>query len=208
VRLSALSRSHGSADKQRLASRREADSHSDDGTSSSALADLDEAAWQRICFYASPISDTGTEQRRHSDALLNSLVLPAIEALDPAMEVIRADNLASSPITGAVYEHVFRSGLVIADLSYHNPSVLYELGVRHTSGRPCVLISRTEDEIPANLRDVRIVLVNTSELGVFLSERDTYRADLTRHARWALLSTGQDASPLQRLFPAYRDYIR
>jgi hypothetical protein len=172
-----------------------------------AELELSEAAWRHTCFYSSPIGEPGTEQRKHSDVLLDSLVRPAIEALDSKMGVIRADRLPSSPITADVIKHVFRSRLLIADLSFHNPNVLHEVGLRHASGKPCVLVSRTADEIPTNLKDVRVVLVDTSEIWGFLSEVETRRAEITAYARWALSSEGQDSSPVQKLFPDYRQHF-
>jgi hypothetical protein len=173
-----------------------------------AVSDLSEATWERSCFYASPIGEPESEERKHSDLLLESLVRPAVEALDQKMGVIRSDRLSSSPITASVIEHVFRSGLMIADLSFHNPSVLYEVGLRHASGKPCVLISRTEDQIPANLRDVRLVKVNTSELWEFWSNIEIRRTEIVDFSHWALSSEGQDSNPVQRLFPDYRQYFR
>jgi hypothetical protein len=173
-----------------------------------ALGDLTQVAWNRTCFYSSPIGEEHSEERKHSDVLMDSLVRPAIEALDPKMRVVRSDRLSSSPITASVFEHVFRSRLVIGDLSYHNPSVLYEVGLRHASGQPCVLISRTGDRIPANLQDVRVVLVNTSELWGFMSDIEIRRQEVTDYARWALSSAGQDASPVRKLFPDYRKHFR
>jgi hypothetical protein len=175
---------------------------------SAALGDLGQATWDRTCFYSSPIGEANSEERQHSDGLMDALVQPSVEALDPKMGVIRSDRLSSSPITASVFEHVFRSGLVIADLSFHNPSVLYEVGLRHASGRPCVLISRTNDRIPANLQDVRIVRIDTSGLWGFMSDIDARRAELTEHARWALSSEGLDSSPVQKLFPEYRRHLQ
>jgi len=177
-------------------------------TSRTAISDLSEATWERSCFYASPIGEPESEQRKHSDLLLESLIEPAVKALDPKMGVTRSDQLSSSPITARVIEHVFRSGLMIADLSFHNPSVLYEVGLRHTAGGPCVLISRTADQIPSNLRDVRLVKVDTAELWAFWSNLESCRAEIVNHARWALSSEGRDSSPVQQLFPGYHKYIR
>lgn len=167
-----------------------------------------ETDWPRTCFYSSPIDEAGSEERKHADGMLNSLVKPAIEALDPTMNVIRSDQLPSSLITEDIFKHVFQARLLIADLSFHNANVLHEVGLRHASGKPCVLISRVEDEIPANLRDVRIVLVNTSGFWGYTSEIETRRRELTGYARWALSSEGQDSSPLQKLFPQYRDHMK
>jgi hypothetical protein len=163
--------------------------------------------WNRTCFYSSPIREPETEQRRHSDAFLQLLVEPALEALDPPMQAIRADGLPSSPITAEVYKHVVCSRLMIADLSYHNPNVLEEIGVRIAISKPLVLISREQDPIPSNLRDERVVLVNTSEFWRFPAEIEERQKEITEFSRWALSPHGRDASPLRRLFPSYRDYL-
>ena len=44
--------------------------------------------------------------------------------------------------TGQVVEHLLQSGLVIADLSFHNPNVFYELALRHAAGKPTVHVIR------------------------------------------------------------------
>ena len=164
--------------------------------------------WDKTCFYSSPIRKPGTDVRQHADAFLNALVEPAIEQLDGSMRVVRADHLSSSPVTGSVFEHVVRSGLLIADLSYHNASVLHEVGLRHGSGKPCVLISRLEDEIPANLREVRTVLVKTETFWDFYAEFEVKRREIAEYARWALSADAAASNPVQRLFPDYRKYFR
>ncbi len=166
-----------------------------------------DAAWN-VCFYSSPIDDPGTDVRQHADAFLNALVEPAVDQLEGTMEVVRADRLPSSPVTGSVFEHVVRSRLLIADLSYHNPNVLHEVGIRHAFGKPCVLISRSEDKIPANLREVRTVLVKTEKFSDFNLELETRRREITEYARWALSADGETSNPVQRLFPEYRKYFR
>jgi hypothetical protein len=173
----------------------------------SAGADLNEAAWRHTCFYSSPIGEVGSEQRKHSDGLLKTLVRPAIAVLDPKMGVNRADRLPSSPITADIFKHVFRSRLLIADLSFHRPNVLHEVGLRHATGKPCVLISRKEDPIPSNLKDVRVVVIDTSHVWDFILDIEARRAELTAHARWALSTEGQDSSPVHKLFPDYRKHI-
>lgn len=167
-----------------------------------------ERTWNQTCFYSSPIGSPGTDVRQHADAFLNALVEPAVEQLDSSMRVVRADHLPSSPVTGSVFEHVVRSGLLIADLSHHNASVLHEVGLRHASGRPCVLISRVEDEIPANLREVRTVLVKTATFWEFNAELEVKQREIADYARWALSADAEASNPIQRLFPDYRKYFR
>jgi hypothetical protein len=86
------------------------------------------ATFETTCFYITPIGDEGSEARKHSDLFLGSLVEPALSTL--ALKVVRADNIAEPGIiTRQVIEHLLRSRLVIADLSFHNPNVFYELAL-------------------------------------------------------------------------------
>ena len=163
--------------------------------------------WDETCFYSAPIDRKGTEKRQHSDAFLRSIVRPAVRKLATPLEVVRADSLPSSPITGDVVEHVYRSRLLIADLSFHNPNVILEVGLRMAIGRPFVLLSRTEDEIPSNLKEQRILRIDTSGKWSFMEGQATCRDELVRYATWALSKVGQASSPIQKLFPDYRRYL-
>lgn len=171
------------------------------------VSNLHEATWQRTCFFSAPIGEPGTKQRRHSDVFLDSLVRPAIEMLDPAMGVIRADQLPSSLVTASVFECVLKSHLVIADLSFHNANVLHEVGMRHLSGKPFVLISRTDEDIPANLKEIRVVRINTSEVFEFTQEIEDRRSEIASYARWALSPAAKSANPAERFLPDYRDHL-
>lgn len=46
---------------------------------SSALMTVEQGKFETICFYITPIGDTGSEERKHSDLFLGSIVEPAIE---------------------------------------------------------------------------------------------------------------------------------
>jgi len=150
------------------------------------VAELRNAHWQSVCFYSSPIGPAGSDRRAHADMLQESLVKPAIAAVDPRMTVVRSDELPSSSITASVVEHVVNSRLLIADLSFHNPNVFYEVGMRHGHKRPIVLISRDKDPIPANISDRRVIKVNVDATPAFVSEMTSRQEQIADHARWAL----------------------
>lgn len=92
--------------------------------------------WDRICFYISPIGEEGMEHRQHADLFLGSIVEPSLEEF--GLSVVRADKIGKPGMTTAqIIEHILRSKLVIADLSYHNPNVFYELCLRHVCRTHC-----------------------------------------------------------------------
>lgn len=106
----------------------------------SAVTGLGEATWRRTCFHASPIGIPGSKHRRHADGMRDDLIRPAVALVDDRFKVVRGDELSSSSITNDVFAHVENSGLMVADLSFHNANVLYEVGRRHKTEKPCVLI--------------------------------------------------------------------
>jgi hypothetical protein len=166
--------------------------------------------WNHTCFYITPIGADDSDARRHADVFLASIVEPAIESLGRDFTVVRADHIdRPGIITAQVIEHVFRSGLVVADLSFHNPNVFYELALRHASGRPTVLISRAVDPLPFDVSDFRTVQLDTTDIWSFVPQMETWRAEITRQARRALDDPdGGAGNPLATFFPSYREHLR
>ena len=99
---------------------------------------------------------------------------PAIKAagLDP----YRADDLyRSSPIIDDIWRFIKAAKIVLADLSYRNPNVFYELGLAHAIATPAILISESMDFVPFDLRPLRVLIYdkNKSDWGEELKQRIT-----------------------------------
>ena len=79
----------------------------------------------------------------------------------------RADNFYSkNDIITEIWSAIYFSRLVIADCSDRNPNVFYELGIAHTLGKPAILITRKLDDVPFDLRQLRVILYEGSEAGL------------------------------------------
>jgi hypothetical protein len=99
-----------------------------------------------VCFVISPIGEPDSEERKHADLILSSFIVPALEEL--RLTAVRADGISKPGlITGQVMDHVSRARLVIADLSFGNPNVYYELALRHATRKPVVQLIRTADKL-------------------------------------------------------------
>ncbi len=82
---------------------------------------------------------------------------PALE--EAGFEVARADDLFNPrPIILDIQKSIVDAHLILCDMSGKNPNVFYELGLAHAIGKPVILVSRKEDDIPFDLRHVRIIL--------------------------------------------------
>ena len=162
------------------------------GTAASAHGDF-----EHVCFYVTPIGEEDSVERKHADVFLGHLVEPAIDALGLGLRVVRADQIDDPGlITAQVIQHLLRARLVIADLSFHNPNVFYELAIRHATGKPTVLICRAEDVLPFDISDVRTVRVDMADIHSFVTQMETWRAELTNMARRALDDPAASANPL------------
>ena len=96
---------------------------------------------------------------------------------DLNVNCIRSDEIAIGHITKEIFKEIFYADVVIADLTYSNPNVYYELAVSHCIGRKTILISQ-DAEIPFDLgqefvikysNDINGSLVLTKQIKRFLS---------------------------------------
>ena len=109
----------------------------------------------KVCFIISPLGPPDTEIRMHSDFMLE-LVTPVLEKFD--YQVVRADKISSvTVITTDIIQLLVDADLVIADITGRNPNVLYELGVRHSTGKPFIQVAREGESLPFDIAGIRTI---------------------------------------------------
>jgi hypothetical protein len=87
---------------------------------------------------------------------------PAIE--DAGLDPHRADDLfRPSTIVHDIWDYTKRARLLVGDLTGKNPNVFYELGLAHALAKPAVLIAESIDDIPFDLRALRILIYDKNE---------------------------------------------
>ena len=104
---------------------------------------------RRTCFVIMPFGEW-------FDDYYSAIFVPAIEAagLDPR----RADDLyRPSAIVGDIWELTKAATIILTDLSNKNPNVFYELGLAHASAKPAILVTASMEDIPFDLRALRII---------------------------------------------------
>lgn len=168
-----------------------------------ALNQPSKSQFDNICFYITPIGDEQSEERSHADLFLGSLVEPALESF--GLEVVRADHIQTpGTITRQILEYLLHAKLVIADLSYHNPNVFYELAIRHATRLPTVQIIRANDRIPFDLHQIRTIRIDTANIYTLVPRLDTYRAQITSQVRLALEEPDSTDNPIAAFYPTFR----
>jgi hypothetical protein len=99
-------------------------------------ADGDDAP---VCFVIMPFTER--EERHESgffEEVLEQLLTPA--AQQAGFKVRTARKMGSDVIQATIVRELMEAQLVLADLTEHNPNVLFELGVRVKEDKPVVLV--------------------------------------------------------------------
>ena len=162
----------------------------------------DHAQFETTCFYITPIGEDGSDQRKHADLFLGSIVEPAIEHL--GLKLVRADIIDKpGTITKQIIEYIIKARLVIADLSFHNPNVFYELALRHAVRKPVVQIIRASDRIPFDLNQIRTIKIDTSDIYTLVPKIETYRSEISNQVRRALEDPESVDNPITTFYPEF-----
>ena len=137
------------------------------------------------------------------DAVYEQAINPA--AADAHVEVIRADEERGGGIIHKpMYERLLLAEIVIADLTFANANVFYELGIRHAARpRATILIFAAIGTLPFDVAPIRSLSYKVEDDGQFTAESATrLRTVLTERLRLAKASQDKD-SPLFELLPEY-----
>jgi hypothetical protein len=169
-----------------------------DGTS--VITDLKGVEFDKLCFVISTIKEDGTEQRKHADMIFSQYVERALEGTN--LLAIRADKIGEpGMISKQIIEYILKSKLVVADLSFHNPNVFYELALRHVTGKPTVHLTRTQDKPPFDVGNFRAIIVDTTSVETAVMQLDTVRAEIGAAIRKSLANGESRDNPILTYSP-------
>lgn len=103
---------------------------------------------------------------------------PVYEAMKSASQSIqmrcqRVDEIwLESAVIQDIFNLIFRSHIVVVDITGKNPNVMYEMGIAHTMGKHVVPIAQSLDGLPFDMAHHRVLkyLPNSEGLKKFESE--------------------------------------
>lgn len=158
-----------------------------------------QADMETTAFYVTPIGAEDSLQRKHSDLFLSTLIEPATEKF--GLKVVRADRIEKpGMITRQVIQYLVEARLVIADLSFHNPNVFYELGIRHMVRKPVVQIIQKSDNIPFDVNQLRTIPIDNTDIYTWTPKLEVWRSEISNQIRQALDDPTSSDSPVNWYF--------
>ena len=81
------------------------------------------------------------------------------------LKPIRADDeiFATGKIIDQIWRGINSAKVLVAELTKRNPNVFYELGLAHALKKPVVLISSNEDDVPFDVRHIRVIYYDVND---------------------------------------------
>jgi hypothetical protein len=101
------------------------------------------------CFVVMPFD-------RLHDTQYERVIKKAIEAVGLVCK--RGDEIYShSEVLQDIWREIRSARLILAELSGKNANVMYEIGLAHAIGKPIILLTRNEQDVPFDLRALRYI---------------------------------------------------
>jgi hypothetical protein len=88
------------------------------------------------------------------------------------------DLFRPSDIVSDIWQMITQAKVLLADLTGKNANVFYELGLAHAAKQPVLLISRFIEDVPFDLRSLRVILYEPLLPGWDTKLRDDIQAGL------------------------------
>jgi hypothetical protein len=96
------------------------------------------------------------------DRYYQDIYTPAIK--EAGFEPVRADELfTTGSVVEQIWEQMQKAKVLLADLSGKNANVFYELGLAHAAKKPVVFTSALVDDVPFDLRHLRVIIYDIRE---------------------------------------------
>lgn len=116
------------------------------------------------CFIITPIGDDTDPIRRHIEGIIDAALRPALEDKYDLVVAHRISELGS--ITKQIITEIYSAKLVVANLTNRNPNVMYELALRHSLGKPVIMIAEKGTPLPSDIVMERTIFYQNDARGV------------------------------------------
>ncbi len=146
------------------------------------------------------------------------VLMPFAEDFDPIYQDHISKVVREAKFTVARPQEIFRASgimddiwaaisetrVIVAECSRRNPNVFYEIGIAHAIGKPVILITQDIEDVPFDLRHLRVIKYDTSPQGLAAFE---HTLSETIKATFSGLDAGGSATRLPNVVYIKDDQI-
>jgi len=112
---------------------------------------------ENLCFVLMPF-------REQFFRIYEDHIKPTLE--DIGLRVMKSDDIFNTTeIIEDIWEYINKAKIIIADVTGRNGNVFYELGLAHTIGKPVIILTQDESDVPFDLRHLRYFKYTDNEEG-------------------------------------------
>jgi nucleoside 2-deoxyribosyltransferase len=113
---------------------------------------------EKSCVYISSLSRSDSPPNDGAEVVFETLVVPVMRSFTDFELIHYQFEPEPGSINRAFLGHVMSADLVIADLTELTSNGFYELGMRHASQLPTILMAQDDHPIPFDHKDFRFVI--------------------------------------------------
>lgn len=116
------------------------------------------------CFVIGPFGEENSDIRKWSDHLLKDVIAPVAKKF--GYEAKRSlEHARPRDVTSDLVSKLILADLVVADLTFANANVYYELAVRHAIGLPFIHVIQNEQRLPFDITNLDVLPFPTRREG-------------------------------------------
>lgn len=130
---------------------------------------------KKTCFIITPIGKEHDPIRRHIDGVIKAVIEPVLEE-NNYEPIVPHYMTTPGSIDKQIIKHIYKSDLVIANLTSVNPNVMYELALRHCFGTPLIIIAEEGTVLPFDIGNQRTIFYHNDAMGVLSLTEDLSKA--------------------------------
>lgn len=130
---------------------------------------------KKTCFIITPIGKEHDPIRRHIDGVIKAVIEPVLEEND-YKPIVPHYMTTPGSIDKQIIKQIYKSDLVIANLTSVNPNVMYELALRHCFGTPLIIIAEEGTVLPFDIGNQRTIFYHNDAMGVLVLADDLSKA--------------------------------
>lgn len=156
-------------------------------------------------FVIMPYGGTDPERVREFKRVFRYLIQDSIDNFDSKAEIIRQDHTSEGGyIIRNVIDNLATADIVVADLSYNNWNVAYELGMRHVMNKyGTVLICNDKTELPYDIKQMNVIIYPADD---WIDAAEEISDQITRAIANAMKHIRPD-SPVFDVYPGLPDNL-